>query len=77
MTLRQSSIITTLVGTLVALPPVPALAQKAGQTFKSPLKNFTVPVPALGLGGTLVAKEKHQERRHRLVHRRHRRLPSR
>jgi hypothetical protein len=28
----------------------PARAQKPGQTFKSPLKNFTVVVPSLGLG---------------------------
>ena len=57
MRLRRASIITTLAGTLVALPTAPALAQKAGQTFKSPLKNFTVPVPQLGLGGTVVQKK--------------------
>jgi hypothetical protein len=57
MRLRHVCILTVLVGALVALPAVPSLAQKPGQTFQSPLKNFTVPVPKLGLGGTQVRKK--------------------
>ena len=50
MKLRHVCVIMTLVGTLVGFPAVPSLAEKPGQTFQSPLKNFTVPVPKLGSG---------------------------
>jgi hypothetical protein len=34
---------------IVALTVIDAAAEKEGRTFKSPLDNFTVPVPALGM----------------------------
>jgi hypothetical protein len=50
MRLSRAWLITTLAGVLLTLPAAPSLAQKPGDTFQSPLKNFTIPVPQMNFG---------------------------
>jgi hypothetical protein len=61
MKLPHAWLIATLAGLLLALPAVPLLAQKPGGTFKSPLKNFTIPVPELNFGTRVEKRNSNDE----------------
>jgi hypothetical protein len=56
---QRTNVFAMVIGLILGLGVSPVLAQKPGKPFKSPLKNFTVTVPALGMFSAPKIEEDH------------------